>query len=144
MVMTRSRSKALMPVKRTARVSTAVTEACIAEANKQMGRKKLKAFYKSKPFVNAVQSTAHDMYLEEDEGVREYVQKLNHGPIADPLVIPKPVKIQAPICDAHKRWRAMSDDEKALWVVKVVRKELEDDIVVDVPCYGEKAHNFFY
>ncbi|KMS96126.1 hypothetical protein BVRB_001950 isoform C [Beta vulgaris subsp. vulgaris] len=38
----------------------------------------------------------------------------------------------------------MSDDEKALWVVKVVRKELEDDIVVDVPCYGEKAHNFFY
>ncbi|KMS95781.1 hypothetical protein BVRB_005080 [Beta vulgaris subsp. vulgaris] len=31
-----------MSVKRTARASTAVTEACIAEANKQMGRKKLK------------------------------------------------------------------------------------------------------
>ncbi|XP_057248548.1 uncharacterized protein LOC104883576 isoform X2 [Beta vulgaris subsp. vulgaris] len=152
MVMTRSRSKALMPVKRTARVSTAVTEACIAEANKQMGRKKLKAFYKSKPFVNAVQSTAHDMYLEEDEGVREYVQKLNHGPIADPLVIPKPVEIPtplceklkpveipAPLCDAHKRWRAMSDDEKAPWVVKAARKELEDDVAVDVPCYGERG-----
>ncbi|KMS96127.1 hypothetical protein BVRB_001960 [Beta vulgaris subsp. vulgaris] len=128
MVMTRSRSKALMSVKRTTRASTAVTEACIAEANKQMGGRSSRYKSRRRLFI-PIPSILWSLRF------RSLLLK--------PLVIPKPVEIQAPLCDAHKRWRVMSDDEKAPWVVKAARKELEDDVAVDVPCYGERAHSFF-